>query len=486
MSNIAKIEKETAEQARKAIIANIVILPELQRYIPPLDGDTLQQLEQNILAEGVRDSIILWQTTYDNVKAYPQKINNFYRENCYVVVDGHNRYGICQNHNIEFPFIVMDFESLDAVKAFMVKLQLGRRNLTKEQISYFRGLEYTAAKKQHGGVREEKASNQNEYLLENKKTIEVLAEKHNTSPANIQRDEAYAKGLGFLTEDFRNQVLSGKTKIDKATIQNLPKVYAKAPNARKIENIDDLNHVYKVFREMEAEKAKAAAPITSPLPPPKGEKTATSGISKFQNLPKREEKVVGLGSISVDCGEPDELFKDITDSESEGSEEIKALKEKLNFLTAKLEQQKDYDDLKIQVGYAKEQQSITFDQKVKFMERCEELEREMSDLRVKLMKSEAKVRELETANKNLQTDLDFQNHFIENWNREEEVAKLKSKIEVLLNENEEVCNKANRLYEENEKLKDDKEHWYSIAEKNSANYIKLQNEIKQQQAKKGK
>src|SRR5690606_40306141 len=53
--------------------------PEFRSLIPPLTDDEYAQLEKNIVAEGCRDPLIVWNG---------------------VVVDGHNRYDICVRHGI--------------------------------------------------------------------------------------------------------------------------------------------------------------------------------------------------------------------------------------------------------------------------------------------------------------------------------------------------------------------------------------------------
>ncbi len=61
--------------------AEITVLPELKAYIDPLTPDEHDALERSILAEGCRDALVLWGN---------------------ILVDGHNRYGICQKHGLPF------------------------------------------------------------------------------------------------------------------------------------------------------------------------------------------------------------------------------------------------------------------------------------------------------------------------------------------------------------------------------------------------
>lgn len=85
------------------------ILQELKDLIPPLTPDEFATLEKSILAEGVRDRLVVWNDT---------------------LIDGHNRYEICQKHGIEFSVQELEFDNLDQVKVWMIDNQKGRRNLT--------------------------------------------------------------------------------------------------------------------------------------------------------------------------------------------------------------------------------------------------------------------------------------------------------------------------------------------------------------------
>ena len=83
--------------------------PEFRGLIPPLTQDEFSQLEQNILAHGCRDPIVLWRDK---------------------VIDGHNRLKICLRHGIEYETVKLRFPSREEVKLWILENQLGRRNLT--------------------------------------------------------------------------------------------------------------------------------------------------------------------------------------------------------------------------------------------------------------------------------------------------------------------------------------------------------------------
>jgi|APGre2960657404_1045060.scaffolds.fasta_scaffold20941_2 N6-adenosine-specific RNA methylase IME4/ParB-like chromosome segregation protein Spo0J len=84
------------------------ILQELESLIPPLSNEEFKQLERNILEEGIREPLITWNG---------------------ILIDGHNRYRIAQEHDINYETLEKEFENLNDVKIWMVNNQLGRRNL---------------------------------------------------------------------------------------------------------------------------------------------------------------------------------------------------------------------------------------------------------------------------------------------------------------------------------------------------------------------
>ncbi|MET0186216.1 MAG: hypothetical protein ABW210_12250 [Achromobacter sp.] len=91
----------------------ITINDDLRAYIDPLTPDEYAALERSLLAEGCRDSLVLWGD---------------------LLVDGHNRYGICQKHGIPFNTVQnTTFRSMDDVHLWMIDNHLGRRSVSDFQ-----------------------------------------------------------------------------------------------------------------------------------------------------------------------------------------------------------------------------------------------------------------------------------------------------------------------------------------------------------------
>ena len=92
----------------------LIIDPEFRDLIPPLNDDELTMLEESIVANGCESPLIVWNG---------------------VIVDGHNRHAICQKHNIPFAVTEKEFSSREDAMLWMLRNQLGRRNLNSYQRS---------------------------------------------------------------------------------------------------------------------------------------------------------------------------------------------------------------------------------------------------------------------------------------------------------------------------------------------------------------
>lgn len=200
--NAAIKQKASSEESIKS---NLTINQELKAFIRSLSVEEYKQLEENILLEGCKDALIVWN---NNGK--------------YVLVDGHNRYNICKTHNLDFKISLQDFKDLDHVKEYMIKIQLGRRNLTQEEISYYRGLRYENEKQKSANIQNLKQNlSEKDILSSSVNTAEKLAGEYGINEKTIKRDAKYSKGLNKLESAFRQEILKGQTKVKKQDVQKL-------------------------------------------------------------------------------------------------------------------------------------------------------------------------------------------------------------------------------------------------------------------------
>jgi hypothetical protein len=96
------------EERNHMIVGSLKIDEEFHGLISPLTTEEFSQLKENILKDGCRDALIVWNGT---------------------IVDGHNRYKICTENNIPFRTDEKEFSDRLEVKKWMLENQLGRRNL---------------------------------------------------------------------------------------------------------------------------------------------------------------------------------------------------------------------------------------------------------------------------------------------------------------------------------------------------------------------
>ncbi|MGD1842346.1 MAG: hypothetical protein ACFB0B_15835 [Thermonemataceae bacterium] len=190
--NILQGAIENKAKLEDNIKDNITVLEELKLLIPPLTKEEHSQLEQNILEEGCREALILWK---DGER--------------YVLIDGHNRYGICTKNKVDFKIEIKDFKDLGEVKDWMINNQLGKRNVTEKTKSYLRGTQYTLEKKK-GKFKGNQytGGGQSDHKL---KTHERLAKMFKVSPKTIQRDEKFALAVDKISDndaDIKNKILN--------------------------------------------------------------------------------------------------------------------------------------------------------------------------------------------------------------------------------------------------------------------------------------
>lgn len=196
-------------------MSSLIIHPELHSLIPPLSTDEMTQLTANLRAQGCRDALIIWQ-----------------EEN--VLLDGHNRYTICQRYELPYTVHLVSLPNLAAAKAWMLAHQLGRRNLTAEQMSYLRGKHREFVGQQPGGDRRsEKSLAQNELL----KSDEALAAEHKVGVATLKRDTAFARSVDTIAEaagpGVRQDILARDTKMDRQDIHKLATIARHNPTTAK-------------------------------------------------------------------------------------------------------------------------------------------------------------------------------------------------------------------------------------------------------------
>ena len=198
-------------------LMRLQIDPEFKSLIPKLKKAELLQLECNLLADGCREPIITWNG---------------------IIVDGHNRYELCQCHGIPFKIQEMEFDCREAVIAWICSNQLGRRNIYEETRKYLIGIQYNtekiaASKRNARGVNQYTVDDHfnptgelNETEITHR-TAERIAEEHHISHATVQKYSKYSKALDEIAKHeprLVTKILSGNYKISHKNIVELAKL----------------------------------------------------------------------------------------------------------------------------------------------------------------------------------------------------------------------------------------------------------------------
>lgn len=173
------------------------IKKEFKDLIPALTAEEFKQLEDNCLAEGIREKILTW--------------NGF-------IIDGHNRYEIATKWNLEYETESKFFKSEDDVKEWMILNQFGRRNLTLYQRTVL-------ALELEGLFKEKAKDSKSEKVSHFRQTGEVLA---NLPKPDTRKELAKVANVGERTismvkkieekapEEVKEKLKTGEVSINQA------------------------------------------------------------------------------------------------------------------------------------------------------------------------------------------------------------------------------------------------------------------------------
>ena len=103
----------------------------VRRLLMPLRDDERALLEQSVLAEGIRDPLVVWN-----------------RDGEYVLLDGHHRFQLAQKHGLDFSTVEMEFADESEAVQWVLRNQLARRNLSDEQRTLIIGRLYNQVKRE--------------------------------------------------------------------------------------------------------------------------------------------------------------------------------------------------------------------------------------------------------------------------------------------------------------------------------------------------
>ncbi len=205
--------------------------------IPTLSSDEFSQLEENIIRDGIREPLSIWNDT---------------------IIDGHNRYEIATKHDLIFETKNYNFENEENVIEWIIKNQLGRRNLTAEQKAYLIGLQYEREKKRKEDNLKQNLPNRQNVASDN--TAKTIGKQHNISDRTVERNALYTKAIDTIaqntTPDIKDKILSGETKLTKQDTIKLANIEPEKQKVIVNKVVDEGIAVEKAIKEIKAENRK--------------------------------------------------------------------------------------------------------------------------------------------------------------------------------------------------------------------------------------
>ena len=191
-----------------------------QELIRPLFKNEYLQLEENLMSDGCREPIAVWND---------------------VIVDGHNRYKICTEHGIPFAVEEMSFSCREEAIAWICANQLGRRNLTEESRKYLIGKQYESEKiisRKQSIYRDSRedcsrlpyetfAPDPGSRIIETrKKTAARIAEENQISHGTVEKYSLYSRAIEEIKSkepQMAAKILSGRYKVSHNDVLTLSK-----------------------------------------------------------------------------------------------------------------------------------------------------------------------------------------------------------------------------------------------------------------------
>lgn len=193
--------------------------PDFQSLILPLSCEEYEQLELSIVADGCYDPIKVW-------RGY--------------IIDGHKRYKICHEYDINFSIEVIKLNSKEDAISWICVNMLDNREMPENFRWYLIGKKCFAEK----AVGVMNISGTDQYTIDpvnrkhhSERTVTKLGKGYHISPSTVNKYLQYTKAIESLKAefpDFTMKILYGDIKIS----QNNLIALAKEPESEIIRIID--------------------------------------------------------------------------------------------------------------------------------------------------------------------------------------------------------------------------------------------------------
>lgn len=206
------------------------VLPEFAQLLPPLSQEQLAALEADILQNGCYAPVIV----NENLE----------------IVDGHNRFNLCEKHGVPYKIAVFHFDDRLEAKQWALDTQKARRNLTAWELG--------------------------QIALKMKPDIEARARERQSEAGGDQKSEEAKSLLATLPKAIFDPVntrkeLSESAGIGERTMGKIMKIDEQAPEAVK-DALDkkelSVNQGYEITKQVQGlpqEEQNEAAAVSTPI-----------------------------------------------------------------------------------------------------------------------------------------------------------------------------------------------------------------------------
>lgn len=211
------MQNDMEDDAVDSADIDLKINDEFRSVLPALSADELKTLEENILQDqGILDPIIYWADGKHNW-----------------IVDGMHRFTIAIKHGLSFRTEPMKFRDKKAVVDWIIRHQIGRRNVTEKSLAMYRGTVYKS-------------------ITEGKSTVkpEVFARSVGVGSQTLEQDKKFAESMSQLPEDVREKILDEQVEISKRDVVSLVSIDPELA-VQTIESADKHNIPVKALAEVE-------------------------------------------------------------------------------------------------------------------------------------------------------------------------------------------------------------------------------------------
>lgn len=147
----------------------MTMYPELENLLPSLTEMEKAELKKSILSEGCEEPIVIWNNSSNSI-----------------IVDGYQRYAICEEYDISYEVKEINFGCLEAAIEYRLRVNFFHRHMTREQLSYYRGMQHELTRFRAMTDRDGSVS---------KHSRDYVAELHGVSSRTIQNDVYYYNGI---------------------------------------------------------------------------------------------------------------------------------------------------------------------------------------------------------------------------------------------------------------------------------------------------